>query len=188
VTTASPTRPLPARAAAALGHRWPTLLGLAWAVVSLADFDGGLEYATVLAVAAVGYLAVAVLGRPAATWYVLAAVLAVVVALRVAGIDPWPVLAGGGAALALVGLARGSLRRPGLAAWQAPAMVVFVGVSLVALQVDPDIGAFVVAGGLLGHAAWDVVHRRAGEIVQRSLAEWCAALDLALAVGILVLR
>jgi hypothetical protein len=97
-------------------------------------------------------------------------------------------VAGAGVALALVGLARGPLRRPGLSAWQAPATMLFVGLSLVALQVEPDIGAFVVAGGLLGHTAWDVVHWRAGGIVRRSLAEWCAALDLALAVGILVLR
>jgi hypothetical protein len=31
----------------------------------------------------------------------------------------------------------------------------------------------VVAAGLLGHAAWDVYHHRAGRVVRRSLAEFC---------------
>jgi len=51
--------------------------------------------------------------------------------------------------------------------------------------ITPEVGAYVVAAGLLGHAAWDV-HHRTNRVVVRSLAEFCLALDTALAVAIVI--
>jgi len=46
--------------------------------------------------------------------------------------------------------------------------------------------ADLVAAGLLGHAAWDAYHHRVNRVVVRSLAEFCLALDTALAVVIVI--
>jgi hypothetical protein len=43
-----------------------------------------------------------------------------------------------------------------------------------------------VAAGLFGHAAWDVHHHRTNRVVVRSLAEFCLALDTALAAAIVI--
>lgn len=64
--------------------------------------------------------------------------------------------------------------------------MVFIAVGTVAPALPATIGACVVAGGLIGHAAWDAVHWRAGRIVSRSFAEWCGVPDLNLGLGILV--
>lgn len=54
-------------------------------------------------------------------------------------------------------------------------------------MVTPELGADLVAAGLLGHAAWDVYHHRTNRVVVRSLAEFCRlALDTALAVAIVI--
>ena len=172
---------------ALLVRRWPTWLALSWAALTLADLEDGLELAVALLVASVGYLAITVIDRPGATWLVLAALLAAVVLLRVGGIDEWAVSIVAAALLAGVGLVRGPLRRPGLYAAQLPAAFVFGALALGALQAGPEVGRYLVAGGLLAHAAWDAAHWRAGLIVSRSFAEWCGALDLTLGLAILLL-
>jgi hypothetical protein len=60
------------------------------------------------------------------------------------------------------------------------------GVAGAALVVDPQLGAYLVAAGLLGHAAWDVDHYRANRVVVRSMAEFCLVLDTALAAAIVL--
>jgi len=62
------------------------------------------------------------------------------------------------------------------------------GVAGAALVVDPQLGAYLVAAGLLGHAAWDVDHHRANRVVVRSLAEFCLVLDTPLAVAMVALQ
>jgi hypothetical protein len=175
------------RVAAAIGHRWPTGLALVWAAISLSDLGDGLEYAPLLVLAATGYLFIAVVDRPRATWAVLFALVTTVVVLRLLDVNPWPVLAVVAAALAAVGLISGQLRRPGLYAMQLPAALGFIALSLTALTVPTNVGGYLVAAGLLGHAAWDAIHWRANKIVTRSFAEWCGVLDLILGLGILLL-
>jgi len=171
-----------------LARRWPTWLALALAALSLSDTGDGREIVFVLPLAAAGYAGMAIADRPAATWPVLVVMTAAVVALRAAGVDPWPVLAGAAVALAGVGLLGGQLRRPGLYAAQAPAALGFVAVGVAAVAVPAGVGAYLAAAGLIGHAVWDAVHWRIGtRIVARSFAEWCAVLDLVLGAGILVL-
>ena len=53
-----------------------------------------------------------------------------------------------------------------------------------ALVVNPELGAYLVAAGLLGHAAWDAYHHRVNRVVVRSMAEFCLVLDTALAATI----
>ncbi len=171
----------------ALLRRWPTALGFAVAALTLSDFDEGREFAIVLLIASVGYLLIAVLERPGATWWVLAGLLVAVVGLRLLNIPAAPVLAVAAVAMMVVGLLRGSLRRRWLPVLQAPATVLFGTVAFIAVAASPQIGSTLVAAGLLGHTVWDIIHLRARAIVSPSLAEWCAVLDTVIAIGILVL-
>ncbi|HKO85266.1 MAG TPA: hypothetical protein VJ140_12080, partial [Actinomycetota bacterium] len=52
--------------------------------------------------------------------------------------------------------------------------------------ITSELGAYLVAAGLLGHAAWDVYHHRTNRVVVRLLAEFCLVLDTALAVAIVI--
>lgn len=183
-TTATVAGPTGART---LLHRWPTLLALALIAVNVTDLGDGLELAVLLPVGAVGYLAIAVLDRPRLTWTVLVLLLAAVTAVRAAGLDEWPLLIAAGTALVIAGLVGGQLRRPGLYALQPVAAAVFVLLGLLALAVSPGAGRWVLAAALAGHAGWDAAHWRADRIVARSFAEWCAVLDLGLAIAVLVL-
>jgi diacylglycerol kinase len=158
----------------ALLRRWPAALGFAVAALTLCDFDDGREFAIVLLIASVGYLLIAVLERPRATWWVLAGLLVAVIGLRLLNIPAEPVLAVAAVAAMIVGLLRGSLRRRWLPALQAPATMLFGTVAFIAVAVSPQIRSTLVAAGLLAHTAWDIIHLRAGAIVSPSLAEWCA--------------
>ena len=94
----------------------------------------------------------------------------------------------GAAVLFLVyGLLRGAVRPAFGLPYQTVAMAVFGAAAAVALTVGGDVGAYLVAAGLLGHAAWDAYHYRVDRVVRRSLAEFCFVLDTLLAVAIVVL-
>jgi predicted PurR-regulated permease PerM len=84
----------------------------------------------------------------------------------------------------VVGAARGLLRRPGGLTLQAAGMLVFGATALAALYVDLDLGGYLVAAGLIGHAAWDAVHYLRNRVVARSYAEFCAVLDLLVGAAI----
>ncbi len=154
------------------------MLGVGVAALMLSDFDDGREFAIVLLIASVGYLAIAVLERPQATWWVLIGLLAGVVCLRLLNIAPEPVLAVAAVLTTIVGLVRGSLRRLWLPALQAPGRGLHRYRGRFSSREHP---------GCSGHTVWDLVHLRARAIVSPSLAEWCAVLDTLIAVGILVL-
>ncbi|WP_344470787.1 hypothetical protein [Nonomuraea monospora] len=175
------------RALAAVGRRWPTWLALAWAAFSLSDVGNGLEYTIVFVVPAAGYLFLAVADRRRITWAVVLAALATVVLLRVLGIDPGPPLALTVITLAALGLINGRLRGPRMYALQTPGALAFIAYGLLVISVPPVAGGFLVAAGLLGHAAWDAYHWRADKIVARTFAEWCGMLDLTLGLGLLVI-
>jgi hypothetical protein len=65
-------------------------------------------------------------------------------------------------------------------------MVGFGITAAITLIVSEQIGAYLVAAGLLGHAAWDVYHHRVNKGVVRSLAEFCFVLDTLLAVAMVI--
>jgi hypothetical protein len=170
------------RTASGVRRWWPAAAGAAMAGFAGLDIaeDGGVGLAPVLAASAVIYLGAAALGRPRASWPLF---FGSFVVLALADDAATWVLFGGGALLAGYGLLRGTARGVPL---QAVAMAGFGGAAALALAVSPDVGAYLVAAGLLGHAAWDVHHHRTGRVVARSLAEFCVVLDTLLAVAIVV--
>lgn len=177
-------------------RRWPTLAGLGFAALvglgfaALVGFDlgSGVDLAPVLAASAAVYLGAAALQRPAAAWPLFFATVVVITVAQLLGdrFDPtWVVLAGS-VALLIYGLARGAVR-PGYGLpLQTLALAGFGAAAAAALLVNPELGAYLVAAGLLGHAAWDIYHYRINRVVVRSLAEFCLVLDTALAVAIVI--
>ena len=86
----------------------------------------------------------------------------------------------------VVGAARGELRRPGGLALQTVGVLAFGSIVLAALYVGADVGGYLVAIALLGHAAWDAHHYLRDRVVARSYAEWCAVVDLLAGAAILL--
>jgi hypothetical protein len=172
------------RTAGGVRRWWPAAAGVAMAGFAGLDIaDGGVGLAPVLAASAVIYLGAAALGRPGASWPIFFGAFLVLALADDAAI--W-VLLGAGALLAGYGLVRGAARPASGLPLQVLGMVGFGLAAVVALAVSPDLGSYLVAAGLLGHAAWDVHHHRTGRVVARSLAEFCVVLDTLLAAAIVV--
>jgi hypothetical protein len=172
-----------------LRRRWPALAGVALAALTVVGLASGADLAPVLAASGLVYLGAAALRKPAAAWPMFFATFLVITAVNVVPGLPdaaWILL--GAAVLFLVyGLLRGAVRPASGLPYQAVAMAVFGAAAAAALTVGGDVGAYLVAAGLLGHAAWDVYHYRVDRVVRRSLAEFCFVLDTLLAVAIVVL-
>lgn len=167
-------------------RRWPTLAGLGFAALAAFDLAGGVELAPVLAASAAIYLGAAALRRPAAAWPLFFGTIVVIAATRLADdrLEPtWVVLASA-AALGIYGLLRGAARPAYGLPLQTLALLGFGAAAGAALVVGPELGAYLVAAGLLGHAAWDAYHHRVNRVVVRSMAEFCLVLDTALAAAI----
>lgn len=183
--------PWPVQLARTVVRRWPLLLGVAFAVFNLVtdDNSSALGALMVLLVATTAYVVIAFLDRPGWSWPVLGVLVVVIGALRLLSENAALELAVFAAVVIgsiTVGLIRGLWKRHGIYRWQPFAAVGFVAVCLIALWLDPVGGRVLIALGLMGHALWDVVHWWRHAVVSRSLAEWCAALDLTLGVGILL--
>jgi len=86
------------------------------------------------------------------------------------------------AALFVVGLVARRTRPWWALPLQSVAMLVLGVVAIVATLADATVGGLIVAVALLAHAGWDVYHHRTGRVVDRSLAEFCAVLDVLVAV------
>jgi hypothetical protein len=169
-------------------RRWPTLAGLGFAVLVAFDLVSGVELAPVLAASAAVYLGAAALQRPAAAWPLFFATIVVITAARLADdrFDPTWVILAGAVALGIYGLLRGAAR-PGYGLpLQTLALLGFGAAAGAALVVNPELGAYLVAAGLLVHAAWDAYHHRVNRVVVRSMAEFCLVLDTALAAAIVI--
>lgn len=179
--TPSPPRSLPRR-------RWATLAGLGFAALIAVDLTSGAELAPVLAASAAVYLGAAALQRPATAWPLFFATAAVITAARLPDdrFEPTWVILAGAVALLVYGLLRGA-GRPGYGLPLQTAALLGFGVAAgAALVITPELGAYLVAAGLLGHAAWDAYHHRVNRVVVRSMAEFCLVLDTALAVAIVL--
>jgi hypothetical protein len=170
-----------------LRRRWPTLAGLAFAVFAGYDLAGGADLAPVLAASGFIYLGAAALGRQAAAWPLFFGTFVVIgIGNALGGPDPTWVLIGLAVLLAGYGVVRGAQRPPAGLPLQALAMVVVGAAAAVTVLVGGAVGAYLVAGGLLAHAAWDVYHHRVNRVVVRSMAEFCFVLDTLLAVALIV--
>jgi hypothetical protein len=169
-------------------RRWPTLAGLGFAALVAYDLASGVDMAPVLAASAAVYLGAAALKRPAAAWPLFFATVVVITVARLLDdrFDPtWAILAGS-VALLVYGLLRGASRPEYGLPLQTLALAGFGAAAAAALLVNPELGAYLVAAGLLGHAAWDAYHHRVNRVVVRSMAEFCLVLDTALAVAIVI--
>jgi hypothetical protein len=175
-----------------LAHRWPTALGIAVAAITAFDLrvDAGFvsSLSALIVVMALVYVGAAALGRRSASWVVLLAGLPVAfVVPSTLGINPSVILLLAAAFFLVVGAVRGRSRESADIALQAAGVLGFGAMSLAALSVTPELGVYLVAFALLGHAAWDAFHYVRDRVVARSYAEFCGFLDLLLGVAILVL-
>ena len=169
-----------------LAHRWPTALGVAVAALTVFDLRDGTELAALTMLMPVVYLGAAALDRRRFAWVVLLAGVAGL-AFVPSSSEVVPTVGFLAAALVffVVGAARGELRKPGGLALQTVGMLAFGSIVLAALYVDADLGGFLVAIALLGHAAWDAYHYLRDRVVARSYAEWCAVVDLLAGAAVL---
>ena len=169
-----------------LAHRWPTALGVAVAALTVFDLRGATELAALTMLMPVVYLGAAALDRRRFAWVVLLAGVTVL-AFVPSSSEIVPSVGFLAAALVffVVGAARGQLRKPGGLALQTVGMLVFGSIALAALYVNADLGGFLVAIALLGHAAWDTYHYLRDRVVARSYAEFCAVLDLVVGAAVL---
>ncbi|WP_159944849.1 hypothetical protein [Nocardiopsis sp. FR6] len=187
-TAPVPPPPAPPEAARArLTALWPAPVAATAAVLTVSDVADARSLAYLLLSLPVMYLAIAVTRRAWTSWPVVVGVLVGYNLLEAVGVDPVPVLVAAGLALAVFGLAHGSLRGPGLFALQAPALPVFGGAAVAALYASPGAALVIVALGLLAHAAWDAFHWWRGQVISTSLAQWCIVFDTAVGLGVLVL-
>lgn len=184
-TAASVHRPWPKR----LMARWPTALALAMSALSF----GGNESAEAVAplwdaliLMQLGYLVVAKLQRRWASWPVIAAGFATIIALRALDVIAPSVVFAAVALVVLVwGAVDGQLNRSGMLRLQVLGMLGFGALALVGLVVDPDLGRYLVAAGLFLHGVWDFVHLKRDKVVARSHAEWCGVVDIILAAELI---
>ncbi|CAM3818186.1 hypothetical protein ACXYTP_06705 [Tsukamurella ocularis] len=164
---------------------WPALVGLAAAGFQIVT---GVEVAAIsitVAVAASCYLAAAALERPWVAWVGIPAGSTVVVAGAAAGLPWWSGLAAYAFVLLLIGVA---LHSPGRSlAEQGLALLVYGGLAVVAILVSPRIGLALAGSALACHALWDLRHLRRGDVVPRSLAEFCIVLDVPLGAAAIML-
>jgi hypothetical protein len=188
VTDLQSTQQPTSRPRSMVRRRWPTLAGLGFAAVIAFDLLSGVELAPVLAASAAVYLGAAALQRPAAAWplFVATAVVITVARLLDDRFEPTWVILAGAVALLAYGLLRGAGRPGHGLPLQTAGLVGFGAAAAAALMITAAFGAWLVAAGLLGHAAWDAYHHRVNRVVVRSLAEFCLVLDTALAVAIVI--
>jgi hypothetical protein len=167
--------------------RWPMLIGIGTVVLLAVDGAEGTDQAEPLAAAALIYLAVAVLGKPSTAWPLFAGALVVIFVTQAAfggDVDPAWVLLGSSVPLLVYGLLSSAARSYQGFPPQAIAMVGFGVATAVALGLNDDVGAYLLAAGLLGHALWDAHLYRTNKWVVRSMTEFCFVLDALLAVVI----
>jgi hypothetical protein len=169
----------------ALLRHWPVAVGLAAAAFSL---SGGTERERVLVtllVACLCYVAAAATGRPRWSWAAIPVGVVVLVVSELTGVPWWLGLLAAGAVATLVGALVASRRA--LVARQVVAMAAAGAVVLLALALSPT-AALVVGGlALAAHGLWDAWHLARREVVSRSLAVACLALDVPLGLGTVAL-
>lgn len=165
---------------------WPAASGVLVAAATAYALTDGRGAAPVVAASGLVYLAAAASGRRGAAWVSFAVAFVLIAIDKFTAFDavPWLLVLAG--AVLVAGLL---LRRRGpwwMLPLQAGAMVAFGAIAAVALALDPRWGGLLVAAGLVAHAAWDIWHHRTDRVVDRSFAEFCAVLDVLVAIVVAV--
>lgn len=195
--TASGAAPARHHWARSLPRRWPTALAVALMIALFGSGSGDPNetiagYGELLPLLPLLYVVISQTGRPRVTWPVLGAGVGVVFALQAQDVlSPPHVLVGVALAVLLWGAVRGAPH--GRATWglQAAGALAFGALALTGLAVDPELGRHLVAVGWFLHGVWDVAHllvARLNGIVARTFAEWCAVVDVLVAVELVFLR
>jgi hypothetical protein len=188
-TTTPETLPRSGSPLRALLRRWPTAAGIAMAAFTAWGATSGADLAPILTASGFVYLGAAAFQRRGAAWPVFFVSFVVIGAAGFTAYDSalgiW-IMIGLCVPLAAYGLIRGAARPPEGLPLQSLAMVGFGAIAVAVLLVGGDLGLYLVALGLLGHAAWDVWHHRTERVVSRSLAEFCVVLDTLVAIAMIV--
>ena len=184
-TASSPTVGWPPWLSSSL-QWWPTLAGIGLAAFIAVGTSSGRELAPVVAASGFVYLGAAALQKPAAAWPLFFATFVVIAVHRagIAAIDATWVFLLLAVLLVAYGLSRGAVLPTAGLPLQTIAMAGFGAVAAAALNTTGDAAAYLVAAGLLGHAAWDVHHHWTNKVVPQSMAEFCGVLDTMLAAAI----
>jgi hypothetical protein len=170
-------------------RRWPTCAGIGLAVVIGLGLSEGDDLAPALAAMAIIYLGAAAVQKPSAAWALFpGAVLVLFVTDALGASDTVIVIILLGLAVPWLGygLLSGAPGANDGLLLQAIAMIGFGAVATIALAARGHAGAYLVAAGVLGHAAWDAYHHRANKTVARSYAEACFVADSLLAIAIVI--
>ena len=169
-------------------HLWPALAAIGLAGLIAFDLSSGSKLAAILAASGLVYLGAAALQKPSAAWPVFLVSFVVISANRAGWLNydaTWVLLAIAGLFF-VYGVLRGRVRPASGLPLQTIAMIACGAAAAIALFVGGSVGAYLVAAGLLAHAAWDVYHHWTNKVVVRSMAEFCFVLDTLLALAIVI--
>lgn len=164
---------------------WPSVLGVGLALVGGVDAGTSATLASVVAVIALIYVGAAAVDRPGWAWpgFLLSIPVVISGALTGAWSMPFVIMAVVAIILIVIGLATGAWQRSHNRI-QLYALAGFGMVSVAGAVTSGAVAAALIAGGLLAHSVWDVIHHRRCLVVERRYAEFCAALDAAIAATI----
>lgn len=87
----------------------------------------------------------------------------------------------------VIGAYRRTLGVPKVLALQLAGFAAYLALALVALSADENLARYLIAGGWLAHALWDLAHHRANAVVPRGYAEWCAVVDAVIGLTVIFL-
>lgn len=161
---------------------WPAALGVIVAAGTAYGLTDGRDAAPVVAASGLVYLAAAAIGRRWTAWAAFGVSSVLITLGKFTDLDVTTWMLGLAAVLLVVGLAGRRLRSWWSLPTQTAAMFVLGAVALLAVRLEATTGGLLVAAALLGHAAWDIHHHGTGRVVNRSFAEFCAVLDILVAV------
>jgi len=172
-----------------LARRWPTALAVVLGGLTIADLAidrSFIQFTAALSlVITLVYVGSAALQRRTAAWPILLLGFPALLLPGTAGTVAFVVLAAIAGSV-IVGYRRQRRTGTGDVPPQAVGAVVMATLCLTALAANsPTASAYLLAGALLFHAAWDAFHHRRHRTVTRSYAEFCVVIDVLLAVGIL---
>lgn len=164
-----------------LTDRWPSALAFVQIGVALfviVGLQGEAEFAAGIAAMACIYMAAYAAGHGTAAWPAYPAVIAIWVILELFGIDARVSMTVLLFLLWIVAIARGRARDGRWFAIQTSGMVVFGGLTLLALPVDAQVAAVIAGVGFFAHGLWDAYHFAKNKVVNRPWSEMCVVVDL----------
>ncbi|MFD4959422.1 hypothetical protein [Microbacterium sp. NPDC058389] len=163
---------------------WPVVLGVLVAAATVYQMGDGRDVAPVVAASGLVYLAAAATRRPWMAWFAFGLTLPLITIDKFTGFAATPWILALALGLFIVGLATKSTKPRYGMPLQAVVMLVLGATAVAAILLTPTAGALLVSVALIAHAGWDLYHLRARRVVDRSLALFCAALDILVAVAV----